>query len=141
MYSRPFVVDEASIEYNVLMAKTSVLIIEDEHALREALEQKLTHEGFEVITAADGLAGIGQALAHHPSVILLDIMLPGLNGMDLLQELRDDPWGMDAKVIILSNEGDTSTILQGVKHNSQGYFIKAETSLDTIVNAIKSLAQ
>ena len=76
-----------------------VLVVEDERTLRDALVKKLSKEEFTVLSAKDGKEGLDTALAEHPDLILLDILMPKMNGIEVLQKLREDEWGAKAKVI------------------------------------------
>jgi DNA-binding response OmpR family regulator len=70
------------------MTQQRILVIEDEPDLRRGLEMNLKAEGYEVLTAASGDVGVRQALSERPDLILLDVMLPGLNGLDVCRQLR-----------------------------------------------------
>src|SRR3989338_8177678 len=90
---------------NSSMEKT-ILIVEDEKPLRDALQHTFEAEGFEVMTAGDGRAGLTKALEKKPDLILLDIVMPKMNGTTMLSELRQNIWGRGAKVIVLTNLSD-----------------------------------
>jgi len=117
----------------------TILVIEDDSALSEALRIRLFEENFAVIVARDGESGLEQALSQQPSAILLDIGLPGLNGMELLEALRQKEWGKSVPVIVLSNQGQPETIVRTLKQRVQAYFIKFDTSLETIVSSLHDL--
>ena len=114
-----------------------ILIVEDEKILRDALTIKLKDEGFEILEAEDGLAGLDMALAEKPDLILLDIIMPVMDGITMLQKLRDDPEGKKIKVIILTNLQDQEKVTEAVKNNTQEYLIKSDWSLSDIVLKIK----
>jgi DNA-binding response OmpR family regulator len=121
------------------MTTASILVVEDDTSLSEALRRKLFHENYSVMVANDGKQGLEMAFAQHPSVILLDLNLPKLDGNRLLRQLRTHPWGATVPVIILSNESGQETIMQGVKQHAQAYFIKSDTDLETIMQTIADL--
>src|SRR5512146_3016494 len=81
----------------------TVLIAEDDLTLAKGLEVNLKREGYNVFRAPDGPAGLNESLRHRPDVILLDVMLPGMNGFDLCRELRRR--GSEAIIIIVSVKG------------------------------------
>lgn len=115
-----------------------VLIVEDDTLLAKMYESKLRHEGLDVVIAPDGETGLSVALHTKPSLILLDVMMPKLSGIDMLQELRKDAWGHNVPVIILSNlsekdEGERAREL-GVKE----YLVKASLTPAEIAMKIKS---
>jgi DNA-binding response OmpR family regulator len=79
-----------------------VLVMEDDPSVRGLLHTLLDAEGYDVVTASDGLAGLVQASAHPPALVLLDIMMPDLGGMRVLQELRADPALVNVPVIAVT---------------------------------------
>lgn len=119
------------------MSTTSVLICEDNDDLREALTTALGDNGFIVHTAKNGVEGVAQALAHHPDIILMDILMPELNGHEAVRKIRQDPWGINAKVIFLSALSDAENVVRAVEGGSEAYIVKDHVSLADIVNKIK----
>src|SRR5258706_3077762 len=83
--------------------KYTVLIVEDEKTLVSAIQRKLQTEGFETLVAMDGIDALGKARSAHPDLILLDIILPQLDGLSVLEQLRQDEWGKNVPVIMLTN--------------------------------------
>ena len=88
------------------MSATRVLVVEDDPSVRGLLHTLLSAEGYEVATASDGLAGLVKATAQHPSLVLLDLMMPDLGGVRVLEELRDDPELADIPVIVVTGKID-----------------------------------
>ena len=93
----------------------TILIIEDKISLIGMVVEKLEREGFGVLIAENGKVGLEMALKHHPDVILLDLVMPDINGLELLDNLRtnEDKWGESAEVILLTdldNEKITSVV-------------------------------
>ena len=84
----------------------SVLVVEDDPSVRGLLQTLLSAEGYEVVTASDGLAGLVKATATHPSLVLLDLMMPDLGGVRVLEEMRDDPELQDIPVIVVTGKID-----------------------------------
>lgn len=119
------------------MNNKTILIIEDERALLEVVKNKLTKEGFNVLTARRGEDGLVLALKNHPDLILLDLVLPTLDGMSLLHKLREDSWGKKAKVIILTNLGDAEKAEEAAAKGVFDYMIKAEWKLKDIVTKVR----
>lgn len=117
----------------------TILIIEDEELIQEALKHKFTFEHFTVLTASNGQVGLETALENHPDIILLDLQLPILDGFGVLEKLRADPWGALVPVIVLSNKDTPADIYESLKNRVQDYFIKAETSLETLVGAVRDI--
>jgi len=101
---------------------TRILVIEDEDSLRMALGDALRAEGFEVLEAADGERGLALALAEGPEVILLDLMLPGRDGLSVLRALREDR--LASAVLILSARGEEWDRVQGFEYGADDYVVK-----------------
>ena len=88
------------------MSATHVLVVEDDPSVRGLLHTLLSAEGYDVATASDGLAGLVKATASKPALILLDLMMPDLGGVRVLEELRDDPELADTPVIVVTGKID-----------------------------------
>lgn len=124
--------------------KPKILIIEDERIMREALAHKFTLSGFDVFKAEDGITGLEQAKANKPDFILLDIIMPNMNGLIMLKKLREYKWAKNLPVILLTNLSDPEAIIKKTKEytatlNNSGlceYLIKSECSFDYIVKRV-----
>ncbi len=118
--------------------KFLILIVEDERILADTLTEKLDTEKFDVIESFNGLDGLEFALKRHPDLILLDILMPKMDGFEVIKKLSEDPWGKDAKVIILTNVDNPGNVISqaGLGKNYE-YLTKANTSLDEVVLRIK----
>ena len=92
-------------------AEETLLVIEDEPAIRTGLELNLRHEGYRVLLAEDGERGLELARAESPMLIVLDLMLPGCSGFDVLRTLRDE--GREMQVVIISALGREETRCRG----------------------------
>jgi DNA-binding response OmpR family regulator len=114
-----------------------ILVVDDEQDLRDALRTSLEGAGFEVIEAVDGEEGLKKAEEAHPDLILLDITMPKMNGHQVLNRLRQTPWGLHIHVLILTNADDPLNIAKGVGLHSDDYIIKAQTSLEEIIVKVK----
>jgi len=115
-----------------------LLIVEDDKSLCAALEERFKEEGFFVLAALDGKTGLNLALKNKPDLILLDIVLPKLNGLDLLKKLRQDVWGKKARVILLTNLSADDKIMKAVAELEPSYYlIKTDWRLDDIVQRVK----
>ena len=120
--------------------KILILIIEDEKVLADTLGEKLEAEGFNVIKTVDGNEGLKLALSEHPELILLDLLMPNVDGLTILKKLREDPWGLHVKVIILTNVNDPNKVAEGMAAGLDGtyeYLVKVNWSLDSVVSRIK----
>jgi DNA-binding response OmpR family regulator len=121
------------------MDNKHILVVDDEIDLREALMEALSAEGYTVSGAEDGQVGLTKALAEHPDLILLDLMMPVMDGHQVLHALREDPWGKDAHVVVLSAMDDVSNVALAHDARPLDYFIKAHMSLDEIVKQVRLL--
>lgn len=119
------------------MDNKTILVVDDEPSLLLSLQIKLSAEGFTVLTAREGEEGLRMALERHPDLILLDILMPVMDGISMLRALRKDTWGKRVDVIILSNlseqEKERTDELAGVRD----YIIKSNWNLDDIVSKIR----
>jgi DNA-binding response OmpR family regulator len=88
------------------VSATRVLVVEDDPSVRGLLHTLLSAEGYDVATASDGLAGLVKATASKPALVLLDLMMPDLGGVRVLEELRDDPELADIPVIVVTGKVD-----------------------------------
>lgn len=104
------------------MARRRILVVEDDRTLRQALTFNLTREGYEVLGAGDGEAALGTARAQSLDLILLDVMLPGLSGIEVLRTLRRE--GNATPVIVLSAKGDEIDRVVGLKVGADDYVAK-----------------
>lgn len=118
------------------MAK-KILIVEDEQSVLRILSEKLTEEGFEVIRAKNGKEGLIAAKKHHPDLILLDVIMPVMDGMTMLKKLREDEWGKTAKITILTNLSD-GTVAEAVEQNVNDYLVKSDWKLEDVVKKVKA---
>lgn len=109
----------------------AVLIVEDNDEVRKMLERRLAAEGFSVATAADGAIGLTKARANKPEVILLDILMPGMSGLEVLTTLRSEgAWGESVPVILLTNVDPTDeAVNENIAQTSPAYYI-SKTNLD-----------
>jgi DNA-binding response OmpR family regulator len=119
--------------------KKKILIIEDEKDLRFFIARALKEEGFEVIEAIDGEEGIEKAKKEKLDLILLDLLLPGISGYEVLARIKKDPEMEMIPVIILSNLGQQEEIEKGLKLGAVDYLIKANFTLDEIVERVKKI--
>lgn len=117
--------------------KQTILIVEDEIAILNALRDKLTREGFAILEAKNGEEGLEIALRIHPDLILLDIIMPVMDGLTMLSRLREDPWGKDAKVIILTNLSESAKVSEVMAKESFDYLVKSDWKLEEVVKKVQ----
>ncbi len=121
----------------VLSSVKKVLIIEDDIFLSELMAKKLEDSGFNVIKAIDGQEGLEKAASTKPDLILLDLILPGLDGFEVLKRIKDNAQISSIPVIILSNLGQREDIERGFDLGAQDYLVKAQFTPDEIVERVK----
>jgi DNA-binding response OmpR family regulator len=114
-----------------------ILVVEDDPTLRRIVCDKLKSESFEVLDAANGALGLETALKEHPDLILMDIIMPEMDGMTMLKKLREDSWGKDARVIITTNLGDDSKTEEAMRQGVYDYLVKTDWSLDDLILKVK----
>lgn len=117
--------------------RKSILIIEDEQDMRESIATALKRADFHVITAENGQEGLSLAKEHEPDLILLDLLMPIMDGQEVLAKLRQDPWGENVKVIVLTAMDDVTNVGTAYEQNISGYITKSTTSLAELVNTVR----
>lgn len=113
-----------------------VLLAEDDRFLRKAAETALKRHGFTVFPTVDGEEALRMARADTPDVVLLDLIMPKLQGFEVLRALKADPATAKIPVIILSNLGQESDVKQAMEAGAVGYFVKANLSLQDLVKRV-----
>lgn len=123
-----------------MVEEKKILIIEDEAIMRELYEKVLVNAGFLVEFAFDGFEGIKKVKEKKYDLVLLDIMLPKLTGLDVLKELRKEKDSMKTlKIYMLSNLGQESIVNEAMSLGANGYFIKARYLPEELVSKIKDV--
>jgi DNA-binding response OmpR family regulator len=112
----------------------AVLVVDDETDIREAVSEVLADEGFEVYGAQDGAEALRKARAHHPVLVLLDLMMPGMNGWEFRAAQMDDPELSRIPVIVLSALGHVAGM------DADGY-IQKPFEMDELISAVRQHAQ
>lgn len=113
--------------------KEKILVVEDDKFLIKAYNIKFTRAGFEVITATDGAEGLEMAKKELPKLILLDLMLPKIDGFEFLKRMAVDESLKNIPVIVLSNLGQQTDKERALALGAKEYLIKADYSLDEII--------
>ncbi|HOF44671.1 MAG TPA: response regulator [Candidatus Pacearchaeota archaeon] len=116
-----------------------ILLIEDDKFLRELMVKKLLTMDYDVTSAVDGESGLSMIKEIKPDVVLLDLILPGINGFEVLEKAKQDPEIADIPVIILSNLGQKEDIERGQKLGAADFMIKAHFTPQEVVNKIKTI--
>lgn len=118
-----------------------ILIVEDDRFLRELMAQKLTKENFKITEAIDGEEGVKKAKEVKPDLVLLDLILPGIDGFEVLSRIKSDPDETVNKVpvIILSNLGQKEDIDRGMELGAIDFLIKAQFTPGEIIQKVRTI--
>ena len=120
------------------MAANKLLVVEDDQFLRELYEELLKEEGYIVDLASDGDIGLTKLQAGGYDLVLLDIMLPKIDGLEILRKLKESPpKSTNGPVVLLTNLGQDSIIKEGFNLGASGYLIKSAMNPDQVLNEVK----
>ena len=121
--------------------KKIVLVVEDETPMLSVLTDTLKQSGFATFQGRNGEEGLSLAFTHHPDVILLDLLMPKMDGMTMMGKLRQDKWGKHVPVVVLTNvSADTDATLKAiVAYQPAYYLVKSDVKLEEIVEKIKDV--
>ena len=114
-----------------------ILVAEDDRFLRKAAEVTLKRHGYTVLTACDGEDAVRMVRAEMPDLVLLDLIMPRLQGFEVLRALKEDPATVGIPVIVLSNLGQSSDVQQAMDGGAVAYFVKANLSLDDLAKRVE----
>lgn len=117
--------------------KKIILVVEDEEPMQLVLRDVLKVEGYDVLEAKNGIEGLELALKEHPDLILLDILMPKMDGLEMLKNLRTDEWGRKVPVIVLTNLSDNEDIAKAVEDDVFEYFVKTDIRIDEVIQRIR----
>src|SRR3989344_449799 len=116
----------------------TILIIEDEKPLLELLSSKLQFEGYDTTLADNGKDALQIALEKHPDLILLDIIIPQMDGITMLKQLRKDEWGQSVPVIVLTNLSSGETVVAAEESGVRDFLTKTDWKVSELVDKIKN---
>ena len=114
-----------------------VLLAEDDRFLRKAAEAMLRRQGFVVRVAVDGEEALAAAQHECPDLVLLDLIMPKMQGFQVLESLKADPATAHVPVIVLSNLGQDADVARAMAGGAAAYFIKSNTSLASLVEQVR----
>ena len=119
--------------------KKTILIAEDEAAMLSALSKKFTSKGFDVLEAKDGEEALAKALDKKPDLVMLDIIMPKIEGIEIMKKIRKNrQWGDDVPIIMLTNLSDADSVSEAAKFRVYDFLVKTDWRLDDIVNLVKT---
>lgn len=121
--------------------KKKILVIDDEESVREIYRREFLNNGFSVALAADGEEGLLKAGEETPDLILLDIMLPKMSGIDVLKSLKRNPLTKKIPTLLLTNLGEETIIKEGFELGADGYLLKVSYTPVQVVEEVKKFLQ
>ena len=116
-----------------------ILIVDDDKILSKILRDAFRADAYEVITAFDGEAGLSIALEQKPDLIMLDLVMPKLGGIEFLKKLRADERGKNIPVLVATQVSDLAKMSEGMELGVRGYIIKADYSIKEILSQIEEV--
>lgn len=117
--------------------KGKILLIEDDPNLSKMYEKKFSLDGFEIVTAFDGWDGLKKTVSEKPDLVLLDILLPGLDGIALFKKMRSQTETFNTPVILLTNVGEEDAIYECFKLGAVDYLVKADYTPAQVVKKVE----
>lgn len=117
----------------------NILVVDDDPAFSAVMKDELTSEGFVVDTAKDGRSGLQKTLKDMPDLVILDLMMPFMDGLEMLREVRADERCKDINVMLLTQVGDKDKVAKAVELGVAGYLIKADYTTPEIIAKVKDL--
>jgi DNA-binding response OmpR family regulator len=115
----------------------TILVVEDTELLRRMYSDKLVQEGFRVLPASDGLEALSLLRAETPDLILLDLIMPKMSGLEVIEVVKKDPRLKDIPVLILSNLGQDADMQRGIELGAVDYMIKNDSRPADVAEKIK----
>jgi DNA-binding response OmpR family regulator len=123
------------------MSGPKILIIEDDRFLSSILKTRLEKDGLNVLQAYDGDEGIEMVRKEHPSLVLLDLIMPKVSGFEVMEKIASDPELSSTPVMIASNLGQDSDIQKARNLGAIDYYVKVRTSIDELAQIVKNLVE
>ena len=122
-----------------MSTKVKIAIIEDDVAISGMYTAKLAASGYDIKVAENGKVGLELIASFKPDIVLLDLMMPVMNGLEVLQKLKDEPELTRAKIVVLSNMGDTETTAKIAGFKVDDRIIKAELTPSQVEERVKKV--
>ena len=116
-----------------------IVLVEDDSLMSSILATHLIKEGFNIISVTEGAQAFERIQAEQPSIVLLDIVLPGVGGFDILAKLKQDESTKSIPVLILSNLGSKEEIERGIDLGAEDYLVKANSMVEEITGKIQKI--
>ena len=120
-----------------MVLKDTILVIDDDPELRSVLDEALTDAGYEVELSENGVDGLEKAFKVKPNLILLDLVMPVMDGWEFLEKLHKDNWGKTAQVIILTNADDIDSLSRAIEGRGYEYLVKTDWKIGDVVERVR----
>ncbi len=118
-------------------ANKKVLIVEDDNSVRKILMEELGKLSLKVLEADNGETAVKIALEQKPDLIILDVIMPKMHGIDMMRQLEKDEWGRNVQVLLLTNFADDPKVQEAVKQERCDILSKGDTNLKNILTKVK----
>ncbi|KKT96342.1 MAG: hypothetical protein UW97_C0015G0006 [Parcubacteria group bacterium GW2011_GWA2_45_15] len=116
-----------------------IVLVEDDSLMSSILATHLIKEGFSIVSVTNGTQAFERIQAEQPSIVLLDIVLPGISGFDILQKLKQEESTKSIPVLILSNLGSKEEIQRGMELGAEAYLVKANSMVEEITGKVREI--
>jgi two-component system response regulator MprA len=117
--------------------KRTILVVDDSTEMSKVMSDMLEFKGYATATVHSGKEALAYAIAQHPDLILLDLHMPDMDGFDVVRTLRTDPWGKDAKILILTANDDVSARPHDINIGADDYLVKAIWGIEDVETKIR----
>jgi two-component system, OmpR family, alkaline phosphatase synthesis response regulator PhoP len=117
--------------------KHKIALVEDDQIIQKALKEELTDAGFEVVTANDGEEGLDLIVTQEPDLALVDIVMPKMDGLTLVQELQKSSVDKEMPILMLSNLTDSKKVLEAMEEGAHDYLMKIRYRAEDVVEKVK----
>jgi two-component system alkaline phosphatase synthesis response regulator PhoP len=124
-----------------MIMEKKILVIEDDPATSRLVDYSLRHEGYQVITASNGLEGVRKALSESPDLVILDVMLPGMDGFEICHRLRSEPTTANLPILMFSAKAQEIDKETGIKVGADDYLTKPAAPAEIVSRVEKLLAK
>jgi len=124
-----------------MASKVLLLVVEDEEAIAQMYSDRFKMAGFDVDVAHEGEEAINKMAAEHPSIVLMDILMPGLSGTEAVERAKSNPATRNIPIVMLTNYADSVDLQNALKLGAADYIIKSESSPEQVVEKVQKILE